>query len=273
MRYSKITGLIVAICLMLFGYIHPCPGPHHFKTPGEAILLTEGASVIPTLQVCSTGTAPCVCAHHSNSLLPLCLLPTTSELSVRGGESDAEVVVVPGLSVGEARKKTPGPRVRVNASDKNIQRQSIGVWPLVSHGRGSHDHGIQQQSFQTETISSVCSVTTTTNNVNRKMINPGIAKNRKWAFFHTVNHSKIIWDPKTKPKGILGRHLNIRSILSKTEQINHLLLNSNLDYLCLSETWLYKNTPSAALNMPGYNMFRRDREAAKGGGVMIYIKK
>lgn len=61
--------------------------------------------------------------------------------------------------------------------------------------------------------------------------------------------------------------MNIRS-----DQVHHLLLDSNLDFLCLSETWLHKNTPSAALKVPGFNFYRRDRVGSKGGGVMIYVK-
>jgi len=60
--------------------------------------------------------------------------------------------------------------------------------------------------------------------------------------------------------------------MSKIEQVKHLLCDSNLDFLCLSETWLNKNSPSAALNIPGYNLFRRDRVKGKGGGVMVYLK-
>ena len=112
-----------------------------------------------------------------------------------------------------------------------------------------------------------------TQSVNRKRLNSGIAKNRKWEVFQTVNHSRIVWDPKAKTKGLLGGHLNIRSILSKSEQIQHLLLDSNLDFLCLSETWLNQNAPLAALNVPGYNIYRKDREGSKkGGGVVVYIK-
>lgn len=66
--------------------------------------------------------------------------------------------------------------------------------------------------------------------------------------------------------------MNIRSIKSKSDQVHHLLLDSNLDFLCLSETWLHKNTPSAALKVPGFNFYRRDRVGSKGGGVMIYVK-
>lgn len=49
-------------------------------------------------------------------------------------------------------------------------------------------------------------------------------------------------------------------------------LDSNLNFLGLSESWLHHNSPSAALHVPGYNIFRRDRSEGRGGGVMMYIK-
>lgn len=65
-------------------------------------------------------------------------------------------------------------------------------------------------------------------------------------------------------------HLNIRSFLSKYDQIQHLLTASNLDILCFSETWLDHN---AALDISGSNLYRRDRDSSKkGGGVMAYVK-
>lgn len=99
----------------------------------------------------------------------------------------------------------------------------------------------------------------TTQNVNKKLVNPAISKNRKWEVFRTVNHLNIVWDPKAKPKGILGGHLNIRSIKSKSDQIHHLLMDSTLDFLRLSETWLHENAPSATLKVPGFNIYRRNR--------------
>ena len=36
-------------------------------------------------------------------------------------------------------------------------------------------------------------------------------KQRQFRFFQTVNHAKVIWDSKTKPKGIVGGHLNIQN--------------------------------------------------------------
>ena len=73
-------------------------------------------------------------------------------------------------------------------------------------------------------------------------LNPAIRKHRRTNFFQTLNHAKLIWDPQSKPKGLLGGHLNIRSIVSKSNQLEHLLSHSNLDFLGLSETWLNKHS-------------------------------
>lgn len=70
----------------------------------------------------------------------------------------------------------------------------------------------------------------------------------------------------------MGSHLNIRSFISKGDEIKHILVDSNLDFLCLSETWLNKNSPSTALHIPGYNAFRKDRKSGKGGGLLLYVK-
>lgn len=90
--------------------------------------------------------------------------------------------------------------------------------------------------------------------------------------FQTVNNSKLIRDSTHKPKGILCAHLNIRSIQTKSDQVHHLLTDSNIDFLCLSETWLHESSPSAILSVPGSKMFRKERQGSKGGGVMIYAK-
>ncbi len=103
-------------------------------------------------------------------------------------------------------------------------------------------------------------------------LNPAIKKLRKLNFFQTVNNARVLWDPRAKPKGLLGGHLNIHSIIPKSDQIKHLLAKSNLDFLCLSETWLHKNSPSSALHIPGYNVFRKDRVEGRGGGLLFYIK-
>ncbi len=103
-------------------------------------------------------------------------------------------------------------------------------------------------------------------------INKAIIKHRKWKVFKTVNNSRLIWDAHSKPKGLLGGHINIRSILSKCEQVQHLLQESNLDFLAISESWLNENSPHAAISVPSFNIFNNDHKHGKGGGVMCYIK-
>ena len=82
----------------------------------------------------------------------------------------------------------------------------------------------------------------------------------------------MLWDPRSKPRGLLGGHINIRSLVSKSDQIEHLLNNSNLDFLGVSETWLSKSSPEAAVNVSRYNVFRKDRDKGRGGGVLICVK-
>ena len=53
--------------------------------------------------------------------------------------------------------------------------------------------------------------------------NRAVQKQRQLRLFQTVNHAKIIWNSECKPKGILGGHINIRSILPKIDQIRNVL--------------------------------------------------
>lgn len=39
-------------------------------------------------------------------------------------------------------------------------------------------------------------------------------KQQQMKLFQTVNHARVLWDAKTKPKGIFGGHLNIHIIVS-----------------------------------------------------------
>ncbi len=105
------------------------------------------------------------------------------------------------------------------------------------------------------------------------LVNRATMKQRQSKLFQTVNHAQIIWNSDTKPKGILGGHINIRSILSKIDQIQNLLIDSNLDFLCMSETWLTSNVPTDLINIPGYICYRKDRPKGRGGGVLIYIRE
>lgn len=60
-------------------------------------------------------------------------------------------------------------------------------------------------------------------------------------------------------------------MIPKREQLEHLVCNSNIDFMGLSETWL-TNFSKAAIVLPGYKTVRKDREQWKGGGVLLYIR-
>lgn len=87
-----------------------------------------------------------------------------------------------------------------------------------------------------------------------------MAVKRKFELFQPVNQSKTLWDKRLKPKGLLGGHLNIRSIVSKTEQLQGLLIDSNLGFLFISESWLTESSPRTVFAIPGYQVFRKDRK-------------
>ena len=63
------------------------------------------------------------------------------------------------------------------------------------------------------------------------------------------------------------------SVLSKLDQIYHIIHDLKIDVLCLSETRLNSYVTDAQLSVDGFTLVRKDRTANKGGGIMIYLKK
>ena len=68
-------------------------------------------------------------------------------------------------------------------------------------------------------------------------------------------------------------HINVRSLLHKTNDINTLLHDSDIDFnvLAISETWLNDvNAPS--VHIPNYQFIYKNRPNKQGGGVGLFIK-
>ena len=69
-------------------------------------------------------------------------------------------------------------------------------------------------------------------------------------------------------------HLNIRSITAN-KKLNDLIgfatALHDFDIITLSETWLGPVIPDGQINIPGYDLYRKDRNR-NGGGVCMYIK-
>ena len=83
-----------------------------------------------------------------------------------------------------------------------------------------------------------------------------------------------------RAKGAHFAHLNTRSLWGKFETFKILLEDSNLACCMLSETWLNKQLPNNLLHVPGYFLYRSDRNFTNvnslniktGGGLAMYIK-
>ena len=70
--------------------------------------------------------------------------------------------------------------------------------------------------------------------------------------------------------GIKFLHLNAQSCVNKLDEIRLLVLESNPDFLGISETWLHDGIDSSEINIPNYELLRKDRDD-RHGGVAIYF--
>jgi len=77
------------------------------------------------------------------------------------------------------------------------------------------------------------------------------------------------------PKGRKIIHLNVNGIRNKYEEIRYFLINeSNVMVLAITESKLSKDRdPKNMYTIPGYELFRNDREKKMGGGTLIYINE
>jgi exonuclease III len=163
---------------------------------------------------------------------------------------------------------------------ESVGSATAGIVPMAVHSpEGQHcrkDAGActgerQRVTPQTQTTAAdFCNANQLT--LPTKHRNPVFKRHRTNKIFRTLNQARVIWDPLSKVKGLFGGHLNIRSMKPKREQLEHLLCSSNIDFLGLSETWLTHSSPEAVVNMPGYNVFRKDRNNGRGGGVIMYVR-
>lgn len=76
-------------------------------------------------------------------------------------------------------------------------------------------------------------------------------------------------------KGMTFVHLNIRSLINKIDLVRHMLSDSNIDCLCLSETWLREVISDELIRIEGYRVLRADRhgmpksKVCGGGGYGV----
>ena len=86
------------------------------------------------------------------------------------------------------------------------------------------------------------------------------------------NNSTLI--SKTENSKVSELHLNIRSLKPHFDKLEALILSleSPLDIICITETWLTKNDPSESWLINGYNQYFTKNRETTGGGVMIQAR-
>ena len=73
-----------------------------------------------------------------------------------------------------------------------------------------------------------------------------------------------------KLKGFKVGHLNIASLPKHIEELKIFLNEISFDILCINETRLNNSIENRLVEIPGYDIVRRDRNRC-GGGVAIYM--
>ena len=95
----------------------------------------------------------------------------------------------------------------------------------------------------------------------------------------TINSNKIVSYAKVKndfrpfKNNFKFGHINARSIPKSIDELNHLMYETELDILAISETWLHSNIPISLFEIPGYDILRKDRTSKRGGGIAFYAKQ
>jgi hypothetical protein len=77
-------------------------------------------------------------------------------------------------------------------------------------------------------------------------------------------------------KGLRFGHWNINRLSnSKFDQIKLFLLGSDkrpqIDILSLNETFLKPSIPDSVFSVPGFTIYRRERNGKNGGGVLMFV--
>lgn len=67
-------------------------------------------------------------------------------------------------------------------------------------------------------------------------------------------------------------YFNARSILPKLDELKIVAEENNPDVVCITESWLCQEISNVEVSVPGYLLYRHDRDR-HGGGVLMYIKE
>lgn len=105
---------------------------------------------------------------------------------------------------------------------------------------------------------------------------PGSQRDVAHAVEGVVNIPRVVMNVALPNDFINICHLNAQSLcarqLGKLDEFRYCFINSKLDIICVSETWLKENISDTIVDLDGYKVLRNDRKYGRGGGVCIYFK-
>jgi len=88
----------------------------------------------------------------------------------------------------------------------------------------------------------------------------------------TANSRALLCILAKQRPGLKICHINAQSLPKKIEEFRYMFVNSEIDVICVSETWFVQSLCDVLISCDGYNVYRSDR-VSHGGGVAIYVNK
>ena len=58
----------------------------------------------------------------------------------------------------------------------------------------------------------------------------------------------------------------------KIDEVRVAICNANLDFICITETWLKNHIANNFVLVSGYNIICRDRVTSNHGGICMYVR-
>ena len=97
-------------------------------------------------------------------------------------------------------------------------------------------------------------------------VNPGPDKPNKERSTSSKNNNN---------NNIKVAHLNVRSLKSRGHfiQVKDTVISNNFDVFTITETWLDHTVTNMEVEIPGYDIYRIDRQSQRGGGVCTYVRQ
>ena len=76
----------------------------------------------------------------------------------------------------------------------------------------------------------------------------------------------------SKPGRLKSICINARSIVNKINDLQAIMESCDPDVVGICESWANSNVFDSELSIEGYDLFRVDRQEARGGGVLLYTR-